>query len=83
LLVSRGKNRGLLLPQVAAERSWSAQRFLEETCSKAGLPVDAWRDPETQLLAFTAEVFAEREFPAATIAAVQERNRSATPELKE
>jgi len=62
LLVIRGSNRGLLLPQVAVERSWSAERFLEETCRKAGLPPEGWLDPETKLLAFTAEIFFEREF---------------------
>lgn len=56
LMVVRGASRGLLLPQVAAERSWSSQRLLEETCVKAGLPRDAWRDPETQVFGFTAEV---------------------------
>jgi AmmeMemoRadiSam system protein A len=57
LMVVRERNKGLLLPKVAAERQWSAQRFLEETCVKAGLPRDAWRDPGTQVLGFTAEVF--------------------------
>jgi AMMECR1 domain-containing protein len=54
----------LLLPQVAAERRWSGQRLLEETCAKAGLPRDAWRDPTTQVSAFTAEVFSEAELRA-------------------
>lgn len=62
VVVARGTQRGLLLPQVAAERSWSAERFLEETCRKAGLDPSAWRDPETQILAFTAEVFSEADF---------------------
>lgn len=61
LLVVRHPFRGLLLPQVAAERRWSGQRLLEETCAKAGLPRDAWRDPKTQVSAFTAEVFSESE----------------------
>ncbi len=59
LLVVRGDHRGLLLPQVAAERRWSAERFLEETCEKAGLDRNAWRDPETNIFVFTAEVFSE------------------------
>lgn len=60
LLVARGSSRGLLLPQVAAERNWSALRLLEETCVKAGLPRDAWRDPATQIFGFTAEIFSEK-----------------------
>jgi AmmeMemoRadiSam system protein A len=59
LLVARGEKRGLLLPQVASERKWSAQRFLEETCVKAALGRDAWREPSTCILAFTAEVFSD------------------------
>jgi len=61
LMVQRGLFRGLLLPQVAAEYHWNAQRFLEETCTKAGLPRDAWRDPDTHIFAFTAEIFSERD----------------------
>jgi AmmeMemoRadiSam system protein A len=59
LLIVKGEHRGLLLPQVAAGRRWSSQRFLEETCAKAGLPRDAWRDPATRIFAFTAEVFSD------------------------
>jgi uncharacterized protein len=62
VLVCRGERRGLLLPQVAAERGWSIERFLEETCRKASLEPGAWRDPETQILGFTAEVFSEIDF---------------------
>ena len=72
LLVIRSSHRGLLLPQVAVERAWSALRFLEETCRKAGLQADAWRHPETELLAFTAEVFSERELHAAAMGATQQ-----------
>jgi AmmeMemoRadiSam system protein A len=61
LLVLRERFKGLLLPQVAVERKWSAQRFLEETCVKAGLPRDTWRDPETKLFGFTAEIYSEKE----------------------
>jgi AmmeMemoRadiSam system protein A len=76
LLVIRGQNRGLLLPQVAAERSWSAQHLLEQTCLKAGLQADAWRDPGTELLAFTADVFSERELHPAAMAAAKSRGPS-------
>lgn len=62
LVVTRGSIRGVLLPQVAAEFQWTAERFLEETCVKAGLERDAWKDAATQIEAFTAEVFSESEF---------------------
>lgn len=59
LVVSRGGRRGVLLPQVATEFNWQATRFLEETCLKAGLEREAWKDPQTRVQAFTAEVFSE------------------------
>lgn len=58
LLVSRGAQRGLLLPQVAVEWKWDRKHFLEETCLKAGLPPDAWRKG-ARIQAFTAQVFQE------------------------
>ncbi len=57
LIVSRGWARGLLLPQVAAEYGWDRETFLAQTCRKAGLPTDAWRNPETVIEVFSAEVF--------------------------
>ncbi len=59
LLVSRGRMRGVLLPQVPVEWRWSRDEFLAQTCRKAGLPSDAWRDPDVVLHAFTAHVFHE------------------------
>jgi len=63
LMVSLGHQRGLLLPQVASERGWTRERFLEETCAKAGLERDAWKHG-TRLEAFTAFVFSEATFSA-------------------
>lgn len=60
LLVRHGQQRGLLLPQVASERKWDAVRFLRETCRKAGLPSNAWKQGAI-VEAFTAEVFGERD----------------------
>ena len=61
LIITKGVYRGVLLPQVAVDHHFDAQRFLVETCRKAGLPADAWRDPETSLEAFTAQVFSEND----------------------
>jgi len=58
LLISDGARRGLLLPQVSVENGWDRETFLEQTCRKAGLPLDAWRKSAT-IEAFTAEVFAD------------------------
>jgi AmmeMemoRadiSam system protein A len=59
LVVERGWQRGLLLPQVAAEWNWDAEAFLVHTCQKAGLPRDAWQKGAT-LWKFEADVFGER-----------------------
>ena len=64
-MVSQGWQRGVLLPQVAAQFGWTAERFLEESCVKAGFDRVAWKDPETRIQAFTAEVFSESAFDAA------------------
>lgn len=60
LLVVQGAKRGLLLPQVAAEHKLGREKFLEETCRKAGLNAEAWQEPETQILGFSCEVFSEK-----------------------
>lgn len=56
LLLVQGQRRGLLLPQVAVEHGLDRVRFLEETCRKAGLPADAWKSKETEILGFTCEI---------------------------
>jgi AmmeMemoRadiSam system protein A len=58
LLISRGGHRGLLLPQVPVEHGWDRLTFLEQTCRKAALPLDAWSQGAT-LECFTAEVFGD------------------------
>ena len=58
LMVSQGGRRGLLLPQVPLEWGWDRETFLAQTCLKAGLPQDAWRQG-AELQAFTAEVFSD------------------------
>lgn len=66
LVISRNGRRGVLLPQVAREHRWPVERFLEETCRKAGLDAKAWKEPGTQVEIFTAETFSEADFPAAS-----------------
>jgi AmmeMemoRadiSam system protein A len=58
IYIKRGCASGCFLPQVATEAGWSKKEFLSYCCAhKAGLPADAWRDPETEVYLFTAEVF--------------------------
>ena len=63
LIITRGHNRGLLLPQVATEYAWDRKTFLEQTCRKAGLPVNAWKDSTTVIEKFSAQVFGEKTLP--------------------
>lgn len=56
LIICRGDNQGLLLPQVAVEWEWDRDMFLEQACRKAGLPPDAWHDPDTEIYWFEALV---------------------------
>ncbi len=62
LIVQRGHSRGLLLPQVATEWNWNRDEFLSQTCQKAGLPPDAWKDSDTIIYIFSAEIFNESDF---------------------
>ncbi len=52
LQIARGRARGLLLPGVAVEHRLDAEAFLRQVCLKAGLPVDAWKDDDTELMTF-------------------------------
>ena len=63
VIVKRGFNQGVFLPQVAEETGWTKEEFLSYLCShKAGLPPDAWKDPKTEIYTFQADVFSEKEF---------------------
>ncbi len=58
IYIKKGHASGCFLPQVATETGWTKEEFLGYCCShKAGLADDAWRDPETEVYLFNAEVF--------------------------
>jgi len=57
IYMERGFYSGLLLPQVATEYGWDRDTFLEHTCRKAGLPHDAWKDKDTKIYIFSADIF--------------------------
>ncbi len=59
LLVKRRGSLGILLPQVAPEQGWDRMTLVRETCVKAGLSPEAWKDPETDIFSFTGFVFAD------------------------
>jgi hypothetical protein len=63
VLVRRGFNSGVFLPQVATETGWSKEEFLSNLCEhKAGLSPLAWKDKSTDIYIFTAEVFSEENY---------------------
>jgi hypothetical protein len=59
IIVSKGGQRGLLLPQVPLEQGWDLEQFIAYGCRKAGLPADEWKRG-VQIETFQAEVFSEK-----------------------
>jgi len=59
LMIFKGAQRGLLLPQVATENGWDKQTFLEQTCLKAGLSANAYKSEDAVLYKFQAVIFSE------------------------
>jgi AmmeMemoRadiSam system protein B/AmmeMemoRadiSam system protein A len=57
IYMERGFYSGLLLPQVATEYGWNRETFLEHTCRKAGLPPNAWKEKDTRIYIFSADIF--------------------------
>lgn len=58
IVISKGFNKGLLLPQVPLEWDWDVETFLSHGCLKAGLPEDEWKKG-AQIEIFEAQVFSE------------------------
>jgi AmmeMemoRadiSam system protein A/AmmeMemoRadiSam system protein B len=56
-LLELGGSSGLLLPQIADGRNWTAAQFIQAVCRKAGVRRDGWRDPKARLYTFEAQVF--------------------------
>jgi hypothetical protein len=57
LMIKLDMHSGLLLPQVATDYGWNSTEFLEQTCLKAGLPKNSYRDKHAEVYRFTADVF--------------------------
>jgi len=60
IIISKGFNRGLLLPQVPQEYGWNLETYLNHGCLKAGLPADEWKRG-VNIEVFEAQVFSEEE----------------------
>jgi uncharacterized protein (TIGR00296 family) len=61
LIIEKGFNRGLLLPQVPVDQGWSREDFLSYACMKAGLMADCWLQDDTKVYKFSGIVFTEVE----------------------
>jgi hypothetical protein len=59
VVLHQGGRSAVFLPQVATEQGWDRNTLLAQLSEKAGLPADAWRRPDAELLTFQAQVFAE------------------------
>ena len=78
LQISRGRSRGLLLPGVAVENNFDARTFLDQVCRKAGLPMDAWKADDTDLMTF--EGYAVSGTLGSVAAAVEQAPAGPAPE---
>ena len=57
-----GKQSGLLLPQVGADRNWKPEDFLNALARKSNLGPGAWRDLRAHLMVFEAQVFSRKRY---------------------
>ncbi|MCA1808129.1 MAG: AMMECR1 family protein, partial [Lentisphaerae bacterium] len=47
IILERGRQRAVFLPEVALEQNWTREQTLSFLSRKAGLPPDAWRQGAT------------------------------------
>lgn len=59
IIISKGRHRGLLLPQVPLEQNWDLEQYVSYGCRKAGLAADEWKRG-VGIETFQAVVFGEK-----------------------
>ena len=57
LMIKLDLHSGLLLPQVATENGWNRTELLEQTCLKAGLPKNSYKNKQAEIYRFSADIF--------------------------
>jgi AmmeMemoRadiSam system protein B/AmmeMemoRadiSam system protein A len=58
ILLKKGYQQGVFLPQVATEQGWDRITFLEQVCHKAGIyDKNCWKDEDAEIYIYSAEVF--------------------------
>jgi AmmeMemoRadiSam system protein B/AmmeMemoRadiSam system protein A len=61
ILLKKGYNQGVFLPQVATEQGWDRTTFLNQICFKAGIPdPNCWKAKDAEIYIFSADVFEEK-----------------------
>lgn len=60
LIIKKGFQGGLFLPQVPVEQNWNMDEYLENLCYKAGMTADSWLDPDCKLYKFETEILKEK-----------------------
>jgi AmmeMemoRadiSam system protein A len=60
IILEKGWNRAVYLPEVAVEQGWTVEQMLRSLSEKAGLPPDAWRQ-DTRFKVFSSVVLSVRE----------------------
>lgn len=61
IIIKKGMQQAVFLPQVATEQGWDLKTTLHHLCLKAGLPVDSYLKPDCRFFVFTAEIFSEKQ----------------------
>jgi AmmeMemoRadiSam system protein A len=59
--MTKGWHSAVFLPQVAVEQGWDRETMLEHLCAKAGLPREAWKDPDALFQVFEGLIIEEVE----------------------
>ncbi len=60
IVIQKDGRRAVFLPQVPGEQGWDLPTTLTHLARKAGLPGDAWKDPDCRFQVFEGQVFHER-----------------------
>ncbi len=60
LIIKKGWNSGLLLPQVPVEQEWNTEEYLGHLCMKAGMPAEAWKERGVKIERFEAIIVGEK-----------------------
>lgn len=60
VILQKGSQSAVFLPQVATEQGWDRDEMLDNLCQKGGMPSGCWRSG-AKLLTFQADVFSERQ----------------------